>query len=602
MMIFCVAAALVVGAIIAGVAVWMLRPAEMKRIVRFDYDLPDDQVFTREGGTLAAVSPDGTKIVYVANRQLYLRDLNEPTARPIQGTNQDPANPFFSPDGQWVAYYSVIDRQLKKIAVSGGVPVTLCDIPSEPFGSTWAADDRIMFGQSNRIMGISANGGTAEPLVEAKEDELVYGPRALPGGAWILFSITSAGGRVRWDEAQIVAQSLKTGERKVLVPKGSDGQYAPTGHLVYALGNALFAIPLDVNNLETTGDAVPIIEGTQRASQPQFYTATANYGFSDGGLLVYVQEAIGGVIEERESPVWISGDGKEEHIKVQPRDYDVPQISPDGKQVAFDVDTGGNLDIWVWDFVRETMERLTFHEDTDVNPLWTPDGKRIVFSSNREGSMSIYWKAADGTGEVELLCSVPDRSLFTGSWSGDGNVLVLMELDQSRSLDIGILSMEADREHELLLHDSHNEVQPRISPDGRWMAYMSDESGRYEVYVRPFPDVNKGMWQISENGGNEPRWSRDGRELFYRSGDAIMGVSVKTDPGFSSDTPMNLIRGVRNYVLRDWCTFWDVSPDSKRFLVLKELTGDVSTEGTSRPKINIVLNWFEELKDRVPTH
>jgi eukaryotic-like serine/threonine-protein kinase len=253
--------------------------------------------------------------------------------------------------------------------------------------------------------------------------------------------------------------------------------------------------------------------------------------------------------------------------------------------------------IWIWDRVRETMTHLTFDEGTDnVTPLWTPDGKRIVYISSRENVLfgDLYWKASDGTGEAEKLASSPGRGLYPWSWSKDGKTLALSENIYPLPDDIGMLSMEGDRGRKPLLQEKYSESHPQISPDGRWMAYASNESGKSEVYVRPFPDVNKGKWPVSTSGGDYPLWSPDGRELFYHGGDAAMAVRVETDPEFKPEKPTVLFRGTYSRDGGSPMPCWDISPDGKRFLMIKEAASEAPR------KINIVVNWFEELKQRVP--
>jgi serine/threonine-protein kinase len=283
-------------------------------------------------------------------------------------------------------------------------------------------------------------------------------------------------------------------------------------------------------------------------------------------------------------------------IAAPPNDYACPRISPDGTKAALALSSGSKSDIWILDVVRETITRLTFNEHS-ATPLWTPDGKRIAFSSGYLGREAVYWKAADGTGEDEKLGSeLPLQKPW--SWSRDGKTLLLAEASRV-SYNIGILSIEGDRNRRPLLQEKHHEICPKTSPDGRWMAYASTESGKAEVYVRPFPDVNKGKWQVSTSGGVDPLWSPDGRELFYRNGEVVMAVSVKPDPTFSFETPKTLFRGT--YVSTSAIDHhpWDISPDGKRFLMMKQ-SGSTG-EGFAGPRrINIILNWFEELKQRVP--
>jgi serine/threonine protein kinase len=584
--------------IVAGVAIWYLKPApppEPKRVIRLNHELPPDQEFTNIGRSVVAISPDGMNIVYVANRQLYLRNLNELTARPIQGTEVNPTTPFFSPNVKWVGFWSGVDSQLKKITVSGGAPVTLCDA-TNPYGVTWGDDDTILFGQETGIMRVSANGGPAELLIKKEANEYIYGPQILPNRKWVMFAFAEPDA-TSWDQAQIVVQSLESGERKVLISGGSDARYVPTGHLVYALGGVLYAVAFDADSLEVIGGAVPVVEGVQRAYAET--TGTANYGFSDNGMLAYVVGRADPTLPPRKL-VWVDREGKEELLSAKSNTFQFPKLSPDGSKVALVIPDGNNQDIWIWDIVRETMTRLTFFELQDIQPIWTPDGNRIVFFSTREEG-GIYWKNADGTGEVEFFSSVPDRFPFPWCFSKDGSTLITGELILPDRMDIGMLSMEGDHEHILLLTEEYVEMQPKISPDGRWMAYTAMESDNWGVYVRPFPDVNKGKWQVSTGIGIGPLWSPDGKELFYRSPDGIMAVPVDTEPTFKLGKPKVLFPDTYISLLRGGNEghAWDIHPDGKRFLMMK-LAALESTDEISRPNIIIVQNWFEELKERVP--
>jgi serine/threonine-protein kinase len=595
-----IAVALILGAIIAGTIIWNIRTPETDQVVRFDYDLPEGQRFTSPGRSLVAISPDGKQIVYVADNQLFLKKLDELTAQPIQGTHENPAVPFFSPDGQWIGYLSQTDSQIKKILVSGGMPEPICDLTTNPSGVSWGADDTILFGHFGGIKSVSADGGTPELIVEVQQGEIIYGPQALPGGEWVLFTLTSTSGSARWDEAQIVAESLKTGERRTIVRGGSDARYVPTGHLVYALGNVLYAVAFDVDSLEKKSERSRIIEGIRRPSALAVDPGTANYGFSDGGTLAYIP---GGVASSMRELVWVNRNGNEEPLNAPPHIYQHPRLSPDETQVALTVEINGNIDIRIWDLINQNFKRLTFHEAEDSFPLWSLDGKRIIFHSRREGLAGVYWKAADGTGVPEKLNSISGQALFPMAWSKDGETLILEIRPEDRdAVNISKLSMEDDYEITPLLHGNEIIANPQISPNGRWIAYFSRESGQREIYVHPFPELQEGgRWEISESGGQEPRWSPSGKELFFRSVEymsVMMAIAVETEGTFrKTGVPQTLFQ---DYYYSGTGHNWDISSDGKRFLMLKPLTSDYESRARVPRKINIVLNWFEELKELVP--
>jgi eukaryotic-like serine/threonine-protein kinase len=599
-----IAAALVLGAIIAGLAVWKLKPTEPRRVMRFEYDLPEGQQFADPSWPDLAVSPDGSQFVYATTKGLYLRSVDSLDSRHISGTDKDSAEPFFSPDGQWIGYFSYSDLKLKKVAISGGAPVALCDISGFSYGASWDSADTILYtDESIGIMRISANGGTAEPLVKANLTDLEKEgfptfPQMLPDGKNLLFT-----GQLPGDEAnyQIVVQSLKSGDRRVLA-KGSAWNYLPTGHIVYSLLNNnvenLFALPFDLDRLEVTGSSVSILEGIRTIA------------FSDSGTLIYVPQpaitaGVTGAASSGRTLVLVDGQGKEAPLGAEPQNYIyMPRISPDGTRVALTILTGGNYDIWIWEMARKTMTRLTFNEGTDIWPVWTRDGKQIIYSSGKGIlSDSVCRKAADGTGEVEQLVSVAGMGLLPTSMSKDAKTLILWEITPAPlTYDIGMMSMEGEHTKKPLLQKKYNESHGRVSPDGRWMAYQSNESGKYEIYVRQFPDVERGgRWQVSTNGGSGPLWSPDGRELFYRSGDVTMSVDVETNPVFKPGHPKILFRG--NYLSDNHsaggAAYWDIHPDGKRFLMIKPPGAAPSAEGSPQ-KINIVVNWFEELKQSVP--
>jgi Tol biopolymer transport system component len=376
---------------------------------------------------------------------------------------------------------------------------------------------------------------------------------------------------------------------------------------VYASGNNLWAVPFDPGSLELAGGPVPIVEGI-------FHSTAPLYAVSDSGMLVYVHgTTTPTTATNTASPaatgrtlIWVNREGIEDSIAAPPNTYNLPMISPDGTRVALSVATDGNTDIWIWDLVRNALARLTFDKAPDLAPVWTPDSKWIIYFSWRGGAGgAVYRKAADGTGKEELIGSAPDRALIPSSLSRDGKNLAVVEMDASLSKsNIGLLSMEGNHALKPILQEGNIDAEPRISPDGRWMAYISGESSNAptQVYVRPFPELDKGKWQVSTNGGHSPLWSRDGKELFYISNEnSVMAVAVETKTTFSFETPKRLFQS--NYLdsrTPSFRTSWDLSPDGKHFLMIKipGITSEVPTEATPHT-INVVLNWLEELKERV---
>ncbi len=606
------AAAIVLASIIVGVAVWMLKPTpppESKQIISFDYDLPEGQQFTRNlRGAVRDnldISPDGSQFVYCTPEGLYLRSMKELSARPLNGTGGRPLGPFFSPDGQWIAYWAQAVNKLKKVAVSGGAPVVICDVGPIVVGARWNPDNTIVYCDATGGKRVPADGGTPEVLIDANVADIAEKgfpayPQILPDGETLLFTNIRSTNNA---DNEIMVQSLESGDRKVLFKGGIDAEYLPTGHIAFLLTNNditnLLAVPFDPDSLEITGGAVPLVERVNEGCAE----------FSSTGTLAYIPEAwaSAGFVS---TLVWVDHDGKEEPLLDEPDAYSGPRISPDGTKVALTINNDGNQDIHVWDIVRGTMSRLTFDEASDRSPQWTSNSKQIAFSSTREDVMDgIYLKSADGTGVVEKLGSMLDSGLYSSSLSADGKALVVTESTfggtEGIDFNIGTLSLEGDNEYKALLKEEYREGIPKISPDGRWMAYWASESsgGIGEIYVRPFPNVDEGKWQVSQGGGLAPLWSPDGRELFYLGDGGVIGVPVESEPTFNPGNPRVLFKG--NYVLPSSLLegiVWDIHPIDKRFLILKPASSaeEPIAAPAPRPKINIVLNWFEELKDRVP--
>ena len=405
----------------------------------------------------------------------------------------------------------------------------------------------------------------------------------------MLFTLNTGGGS--WDEGQVVAQSLETGERRLLVDGGTDARYVPTGHLVYAQGGTLFAVPFDVARLEVTGGPVSLIEDVVELPA----TGTAQFSVSRTGSLVYVPATSSAV----RRLVWVDRDGREEPLTAEPRAYTFPRISADGTNVALEVREDPETDIWIWDLTRETLTRLSFGPFNDCCPAWTPDGRRVVFSSNRAGLPKLFWKAADGTGAVERLTEGPNPH-FAPAFSPDGTRLVFRESHPETGADLRVLSLDGERPSEPLLATEFAEQNPELSPDGRWIAYESNASGQAEIYVQPFPNVDEGRWPISTGGGTQPLWAPDGHELLYRApGGAVMAVPVQTEPTFTAGNGEVVFEG--SYLVTTPVVpgrTYDVAPDGQRFLMIKENAPE--DEAAAEPHIVVVQHWFEELKARVP--
>jgi Tol biopolymer transport system component len=583
-------AALPLTAMIAGAVVWKWKPPEPRQVVRFSYELPEDQQFNESIYYPAlAVSPDGKQLVYCTTEGLYIRGVDEFTAKLISGTEEVAQQPFFSPDGKWIGYVSSIDMQLKRIGINGRVPVVLCRLTAAVTGASWCADNTIIFVQGlGNIMRISAEGGTPESFMKAKFPMAMF-PQILPDGKSVLYtSLTSA------TQGKIIVQSLKSGEAKELFA-GSFARYISTGHIVSGLpnGNSLFAAAFDLDNLRVNGGQIPIVEDV-------WAPFNAQYSVSDTGTLIYITSAATAAAPRTAAApgsilVFVDRNGREEPLAAEPGAYSSPRISRDGTQVAVTVGTGENADIWILDLVRKTPRRLTFDKGADHYPLWTPDGKKVVYFSDHEGKPGIFWKPADGTGEIEKLGS--DQVLaIPSSWADKGRALVFEEVSPGSVLDIAMISMDGARTGKPLLNEKYGEAHAQISPDGRWIAYASTELNGWQIWVRPFPNVNGGKWQVSTNGGQQPRWSPDGRELLYRNGDALMAVAVETMSSFRFGSPQELFR--RTY-LSGVGNNWDICPDGKRFLMIKP-PPDLAATGASPRKINVILNYFEELKQRAP--
>jgi serine/threonine protein kinase len=586
---------------IAGIAVWNRRTSPTTPVIRSELSLGSGEQFSNldEQENVLALSPDGKYLAYVAftnsARQIYLRSLDSFEVKPIEGT-EGASLPFFSPDSQWVGFFA--EGKLKKVSIGGGPIVTLCEALT-PDGAAWGSNGTIVFaGRTSNpgetlargLLTVPATGGIPKVLTapDLKKGDVIYSiPELLPGGKAVLFNNQTAGSyglNAGPIDSSLALYVLKTGERRDLNQIGWQPRYAPTGHLVYAQGGTLMAVPFDLDRLEVTGAAVPIVEGIARSAG----TRSAHYSLSRTGTLAYLR-GLGGLQTPQRKLVWADRKGSEQSIAAPPHAYRTPRISPDGKSLAISVEELRGQ-VWIYDFSRDTLTRLTFEGSPNLDPVWSPDGKRIVFDSGIP--RNLFWQSADGSDKPERLAT-SDAIQVPNSWSPDGQVLAFHTAFGGHR-DQWILRL-SDRSARKFIQSAFNESSGRFSPDGRWLAYVSDESGRSEVYVQPYPGPG-GKRQISPDGGNEPVWNSNGRELFYRNGDKMLAVEVTTQPSFSVGKPKLLFEA--SYMQTPaGSAYYDVSPDGQRFLMIKP----VEQPQTAPTKINIVLNWFEELKQKVPT-
>ena len=573
------------AALTATVAIWPRGPASPDQPAAH-FALPVTGQLPVGQGRLIALSPNGREVVYVAvtadGDQLYRRPLNQLESVPIPGTDGARA-PFFSPDGEWLAF-SAPDGSLKRLSLPAGLPTTLCDCNAQGFfNGAWGPDGTIVYTDSytRGLMRVSSVGGIPEPVTTVEEGESRHDePAFLPNGQAVLFHV--------WSEslttAQLTAVDLQTGERRLL-GDGFSPHYVSTGHLIYAqAGGSVWAVPFDADRLEMTGDPVPVLEGIRIEDG-----SAVQFTFSENGSAAYIA---GSMSEMERTLVWVNREGWEKPLTAPTRPYEGATVSPDGTRVAVTVRGAEDTDVWIWHLTDETLTRLTFDAPVDQYPLWTPDGERVVFRSDREGG-GVFWKAADGTGAAERLL-VDASVLAPWTWSADGR-LIFDHLGGQGGRHISVLTVEGEPGAEVLLDTEFNEDRAAISPGGHWIAYSSDETGQYEVYVRPFPDVDDGQWQVSTSGGFQPVWSPNGRELFYRSSGNLMVTPIETEPTFASGTPEFLL-STSGYTNRRSPRFYDISPDGRLFLLTRGTADDSSTQ----PQIVVIQNWHQELLERVP--
>ena len=553
------------------------------RVTRFAIPMA---ITASSSGRALAISSDGERIAAVTSGGLVVRARDQLDTLQIPGLSAPGAGaPFFSPDGRWIAFTD--GQALKKIPSTGGPTEQIAE--SGPAAIASWGDGGIVFAGMNGLFHIAPGGGAplALPAGLGVNEQATY-PQLLPGSAAVLFTViptrtNTPGFLANATGARVDVLDLATGARHTVVNGGGRAQYLPTGHLVYVVGETLYAAAFDAERLELRGAAVPVLKGVN----------VSEFAISNEGTLVYVSRAA----VSGNTLVWVDRQGREQALEAPARPYNYPRLSPDGTRVALDVG-GPDRDIWIWDLTRKTYERFTL--DPAGNPIveWSRDGRRLAFGSDRFGVTNMFWQAADGSGEAERLLN-SDRLQMPLAFTPEGRLLFSADV-AGHGRDIHALSLDGSHRVERIVYSEANDLTAEVSPDGRWIVYDSDESGQFEVYVRPYPQAySGGRWQISSNGGRQPMWSYDGREIFYRDFDGDMyAASVNLNPTFKPGPVARLFpnAGYAGSGARGSGRTYDVTHDGHRFLMIKMEPGLPATASS----VVVVLNWFEELKRAVP--
>jgi Tol biopolymer transport system component len=582
--VFAIATALALWAPWHGAEIGMQRPSP-----RLDLDLGADVSLAGDAGPAVVLSPDGTRIVFVSQDKngvprLFQRRLDQPTANLLSGT-EGAKQPFFSPDGQWVGFFA--EKKLKKTRIDGGEPVSLCDAPSGR-GASWGEDDKIIATLDSDNVGLSqvpSGGGNVVPVTELGPGEASHRwPHVLPGGKFVLFTVS----RVinNYDEAGIALLSLQDRSRKMLMDHaGMNPRYLPSGHLVYVTKGSLFAAPFDLKRLLLAGEATRLAEVA--ADTPRGF---AQVDFSEAGIFAFRTRGGQGL----STPQWLDGAGKTEPLGLEAARYHYLRLSPDGARLAYVSTQGSNSDLFIYDWRRSIKTRLTNGRVTR-SPVWSPDGRFVVFT----GLGGMFAAETDGGG-TPLQLTRSSNQQWPGTFSPDGKWLVFTEFFPRATGEIRIMPVESQGgrmragEPQPVVKVT-NTTDACFSPDGRWLAYSNAEGGAYQIYIRAFPDTGRQV-QVSNGGGIQPLWSRNGHELFYRTEDQrIMVVNYMVKGGsFIPQKPrpwygkrIANIGGASNL---------DLAPDGKRFVVLMPAEDTEARE--TRSHVTLVMNFFDEVRRR----
>jgi eukaryotic-like serine/threonine-protein kinase len=580
-----IAAAALVLVAAGSMAGWFARrapPETVAPVRRFLVTASPAQLSRANMNRDFAISPDGSRLAYFASaggkRQIHVRSLGALTGTPLRDV-QHGFEPFFSPDGQWIGYNDETNFTLRKIAVTGGPPIGIGRVGREILGAAWAPDDSIIYATIEAGSGLWRLPATATAPIQltrpdAARGEVSHGwPEILPGGRGVVYSIrTSAGYRIG-------ALDLASGEQKVILQAGTAPRFLPPNHLVYGLDDALFAVAFDPVRLEVVGQPAAIVHGVN--PKPN---GSMDFGVSRDGTLVY---AGGSDAVNKRRVFWVDRTGKAEPLNVPPRRYLSARLSPDGSRMV--LDTGDqSAGIMIWDINRGVMTPLSSDAQLETTPTWTPDGLRIVLASGRGGARNVYMRSADGTGPIDRLTSSHNEQSVDGL-TPDGLAVVVTEAAEHTGFDLIMASTGAQRKVTPLLQTRYSERNGAISADGRLVAYQSDESGVQDVWVRPFPNVERGRLQVSTGGGVQPTWS--GRELLYITPDGrMMSATIATLPTLRASAPKPVM-DVQPYLFDPFWRAYDIAPDGKRFLMIEK---SAESDG-----IVVVLNWVEEIRQKL---
>ncbi len=531
--------------------------------------------------TALAISPDGSKIVVRAGGKLYLRSIDSYEIAEIPGTTE--ANsPFFSPDGQWLAFFA--DGKLRKAPLVGGTAITLADA-ADNRGGTWGADGTIIYspGPASGLVKVSDQGGTPEAVTtvdSAHGDRTHRFPFLLPGGKGVIYTIGSLDNPDYYEDATIAATDLGTGKQKVILKGASYAVCVPAGYLVYSHGGTLFSVPFDVSRMEVTGPAFPVVEGVR--GDPT--TGAADFAVSQNGTLVYLP---GRATAEDRSLAKIDLNGGVTVFPAKPQFYIEPSVSPAGNKIALVIQSEKDFDIWVYDILRGTISRLTFG-GLNRTPAWSPDGTKIAYFSIQGGKSAIMAKRSDGSGDAQELASGLGRT-YIHTWSKDGSFLIIDKLMAAQS-DIVVVPLVPGKQPWTFLGTKYDEWMGALSPDGKWIAYCSNESDRYQLYIQPFPGGG-GKWQVTSEESYEPKWSPDGKTLYYYSPGRFMAVDIQTHPSLVIGKPRQIATYPGFPV--DSGVSYDLTPDGKYII-----TTTAKEDDELLHQVHVVLNWADDLRRR----